>query len=441
MTNNYMGFDKFVWFQGVVEDRGDPLMLGRCKVRCLGFHDENKQTSPTENLPWAHPIQPLTSTAMSGMGETPLGPVEGTWVVGFFRDGNTAQEPIIFGVIAGIPGEGPDRTKGFNDPRIPEEAPHGTFPKEDQAIHGLNEPDTNRLARNEEDYTHAIFETKDACFVIEPKGAQSRKADGDNCKGVTQATVLTNEHPTVPVTPAKIWDEPLTTSTFVQNDEGEDVPRYKALYPYNHVYESESGHIMEYDDTKYAERIHEYHKTGTFFEIDASGTKSTRIVANNYTIVAGTNDVSIRGDCNLTIDGNATTYIKKDWNIHVGGNKTEYVIGNVVEKYACNHSTYVGNDHTLVVSGNSSIEVCKNLHEYTHLLRQDIVDGNREDTYGSVHIHKVAQQYYSTSGDKMVITSSDNLYAYGQEIHLNLSVDHPADTPAGWQGPTLVCSG
>ncbi len=100
MTNNYMGFDKFVWFQGVVEDRGDPLMLGRCKVRCLGFHDENKQKSPTENLPWAHPIQPLTSTAMSGMGETPLGPVEGTWVVGFFRDGNTAQEPIIFGVIS-----------------------------------------------------------------------------------------------------------------------------------------------------------------------------------------------------------------------------------------------------------------------------------------------------------------------------------------------------
>lgn len=31
-----------------------------------------------------HPVQPMTSAAMSGIGTTPLGPVEGTWVVGFF---------------------------------------------------------------------------------------------------------------------------------------------------------------------------------------------------------------------------------------------------------------------------------------------------------------------------------------------------------------------
>ena len=43
MDNNYfMGLDGFVWFTGVVEDRNDPAKLGRVRVRCVGFHTENK---------------------------------------------------------------------------------------------------------------------------------------------------------------------------------------------------------------------------------------------------------------------------------------------------------------------------------------------------------------------------------------------------------------
>ena len=34
---------------------------------------------------------------------------------------------------------------------------------------------------------------------------------------------------------------------------------YNARYPFNNVYESESGHIMEYDDTPGAERISQFH--------------------------------------------------------------------------------------------------------------------------------------------------------------------------------------
>ena len=34
----FMGTNGFVWWQGVVEDRQDPLQLGRCRVRILGWH-------------------------------------------------------------------------------------------------------------------------------------------------------------------------------------------------------------------------------------------------------------------------------------------------------------------------------------------------------------------------------------------------------------------
>ena len=53
MKRNFMGFDGFTWFQGVVEDHNDPEQIGRVKVRCLGIHTEDKETLPTEDLPWA----------------------------------------------------------------------------------------------------------------------------------------------------------------------------------------------------------------------------------------------------------------------------------------------------------------------------------------------------------------------------------------------------
>ena len=99
----FMGKDGFVWWQGVVEDRHDPLYLGRCRIRILGWHTEDKADMPTEALPWAYPVQPILSAAQTGVGISPTGPVEGTWVVGFYRDGEQAQEPVFFGTLGGIP--------------------------------------------------------------------------------------------------------------------------------------------------------------------------------------------------------------------------------------------------------------------------------------------------------------------------------------------------
>lgn len=92
--------DGFNWWIGVVEDRMDPEKLGRIRVRIFGYHTDNKVILPTKDLPWALPIQPITSAAISGIGSSPLGPVEGTWVIGFFLDGEDMQQPAVFGTIA-----------------------------------------------------------------------------------------------------------------------------------------------------------------------------------------------------------------------------------------------------------------------------------------------------------------------------------------------------
>lgn len=100
MMHRIFNKDGFNWWIGVVEDRMDPEKLGRVRVRIFGYHTDDKSSIPTKDLPWAVPIQPITSAAISGLGTTPVGPLEGTWVIGFFLDGEDCQQPAIFGTIA-----------------------------------------------------------------------------------------------------------------------------------------------------------------------------------------------------------------------------------------------------------------------------------------------------------------------------------------------------
>ena len=284
--NYFMGMDGFVWFTGVVEDRNDPSKLGRVKVRCLRLHTESKVDIPTEDLPWAHIMQSTNNPSMQGLGNTPTFLVEGTWVVGFFLDAVEKQQPLIMGTLPGIPQAVADTTKGFNDP-------NGTYPSE-KITHSnlpIKESDVNRLARNDTDQSHAVVAAKN--------------------------TAKTSTVPTA--NSSTTWNEPDSA--------------YDASYPKNHVLETESGHIKEFDDTTDKERIHEYHKKGTFYEIDKDGNKSTRIVGDNYEVVAGSDFVNIKGTANLTIDSNCNTYIKGNWNIQVDGTKTEVVTGAVSETY------------------------------------------------------------------------------------------------------------
>jgi hypothetical protein len=100
------GFDRFIPFFGVVEDRNDPLCVGRCKIRIFGVHPEDKTLVTTDQLPWAYPVMPIVGNpASGGSGHSAVGPVVGTHVLGFFADGIDRQQPFFFGVIAGGTGQ------------------------------------------------------------------------------------------------------------------------------------------------------------------------------------------------------------------------------------------------------------------------------------------------------------------------------------------------
>lgn len=105
------------WFTAVVEDINDPLQMGRVRVRCFNYHSGSQTDIPTQDLPWATCILPVTCAATSGIGQSATGLVPGTWVFGFFRDGNELQDPVVIGSIASATASFPDGVgRGFADP-------------------------------------------------------------------------------------------------------------------------------------------------------------------------------------------------------------------------------------------------------------------------------------------------------------------------------------
>jgi hypothetical protein len=93
--DQFIGGD-FTWFIGSIVDINDPLLSNRVKVMPYGYYNH---TIPAEKLPWSTVMMPNTSSSYKGYGANHELMV-GSWVVGFFRDGPSAQDAIILGSIS-----------------------------------------------------------------------------------------------------------------------------------------------------------------------------------------------------------------------------------------------------------------------------------------------------------------------------------------------------
>ena len=320
---DYAGLNGFVWWHGVVEDINDPLKIGRVRVRILGWHTENKTDYgiPTKDLPWAQVMQPITSAAMTGIGTSPTGVLQGSWVIGFFLDGHNAQQPLVMGTYGGI--QKPDILVGTTIPyddtkkkvtsnslmnyELGFRDPNGIYPTEGR----MNEPDTNRLARNENVEWTIVKKKKDTVVGCD--------------------TALYGH-----------WQEPPTP--------------YAAQYPYNHVTETKSGHIFEIDDTPSSERIHTYHKSGTFNEVHPNGSLVHKVVGNEWNITLNDKMIYVAGNTTLNSDkmlkirvgasggGNFEIETEGDMRVLVKGNTVMETKGNFLHK--------VGGKYTVASDGN-----------------------------------------------------------------------------------------
>ena len=289
----FMGKDGFHWFIGVVEDRNDPLKVGRVRVRAVGYHTENKTILPTEDLPWATVMTSTESSGMSGLGTTPHFLVLGTHIVGFFRDVD-CQEPVILGALPGAPGQYGNPNVGFADPTRRSEDTSEVDYNRSYYPKTPEESDINELARGVLTATNPNF--REGTRHVEVAAA-----------GRDQFTVPTvNEDLTIDAVTFNTFSEPR-----VANSDNTISGTYKPTYPLNHVYETETGHLMEFDDTPDHARINIFHNSGTYMELSKNGTRVNHTAGDEHN-TALNRFTNIKDNETLTVNGSMKILVNTD---------------------------------------------------------------------------------------------------------------------------------
>jgi hypothetical protein len=246
MAHYHLG-DTFRWFIARVIDIKDPEKMGRVQIRVI--HEQTGELGKkvdqygflNEELLWAYPISAIQSASLSwkkvvelekfetpdwvdAVGLSPTGIAVGTYAFGFYLDGYEQNIPMIFGTY--------HKQSIFPEPGTKiEEMLQDTPAEEDYKYH-----DVSALAKG---------------FFEDP---------------ITEEGGPGQTLPKEPYEYSKLWrdekDDPLAITTV------DEMPTaYNTEYPYNLTYTTKSGHAIELDDTPGHERMHMWHRSGTYEEI------------------------------------------------------------------------------------------------------------------------------------------------------------------------------
>jgi hypothetical protein len=180
ISPNFLGRESFRWFIGVVSEycQVQESNVGggyKAKVRIIGYHPDTPDKLKEDELPWAHVLVPLNMGTGTGGVACYNIPRGGETVIGFFLDGDNAQQPVIIGgLFSGYNIEHPNTfkegTKGYNP-----------FRPEKSAINSYN--------RSSKTGKTADTKTK-APLVPDPEGNITRT--GDNGKQEKESAAAKN---------------------------------------------------------------------------------------------------------------------------------------------------------------------------------------------------------------------------------------------------------
>lgn len=416
-----MIYGQMQWWVGVVEDRNDPMKVGRYKVRILGYHTEDKAVLPTADLPWAVTMQPVGSAAISGIGNSGTGLVNGTQVVGFFTDGENEQLPIIMGSLGGVDTVKANTQKGFSDP-------DGVYPLNEKGVgrNTLDESSLSRLARGGDDAEqHKSLGARRANRITEIPFAQPSQFEGV----FDTAPTVKNKSETDDGVPR--WDEP----------HPQGVEKSVSEYPYNKVRETESGNIEEFDDTPGAERIHTYHLSGSFDEIHPDGSHVQKIVGDDFELVYkdktlyvdGNLNISVKGDVNMKVDGNKIEDINGDVYTTIRGGRFTKVSGNdILDVISDQKTTVEGSRYTLINCASADPSITLPIVGSVPAGQDSLVvkgssinqiGGRKNEQIGNTYVMSAMAgiKYFSNLGSMEVMTLKNVNIATGITGQINLS--------------------
>jgi len=200
LKSNFVGKDGFRWWVGQVAPasvQGEQLAPkdggsswgNRLKVRIMGYHPFSKADLADEDLPWANIMLPSTSGTGGANFTASVALRPGDVVIGFFLDGETAQQPVILGAFSrtsDVPQSLPSESIGFvpftgYTDKIP--APNGTLK--------ANESGSTETTAQESPVTRKVGAGEDKISASSTLGKSSIPADScaDNFIGKVSASL------------------------------------------------------------------------------------------------------------------------------------------------------------------------------------------------------------------------------------------------------------
>lgn len=184
------------------------------------------------------------------------------------------------------------------------------------------------------------------------------------------------------------------------NNISEPIVAGRAEYPWNQAHESRSGHLIEIDDTPGSERLHWYHRTGTYTEMQPEGDHVTKSVKDKYVFV-NQNDF---------------------WD--VGGDQTTKIAGTMLEKIGSTKTTKVGS--TYFIEAPESLQVNTPEANFSEVVNCKILSAK--------YIRMARGAGNGEFGNVADIKSRDSCHADYSIHSTSLGYDGSARIPGSWYG-------
>lgn len=162
---------------------------------------------------------------------------------------------------------------------------------------------------------------------------------------------------------------------------------YNAKYPYNHVTESSSGHVIELDDTPNHERVHIYHKSGSFVEFHPDGKLVIKSINDNFTVALQDYNLYCDGELNIVCKNNANIVAKGDVNVSTENNFNLNAVGNVLIntsgkfEVSADNGIFLNSPNNIGLTSNGKVfvEASGNISTKTNSDLINVVNGNKVD--------------------------------------------------------------
>jgi len=169
---------------------------------------------------------------------------------------------------------------------------------------------------------------------------------------------------------------------------------YNAEYPFNKVIQTESGHIIEMDDTPGSERLHIYHKNGTFIELDQSGSVVAKTKGNQYRFVDKNDHLSVGGQARISISG--------DMKVYCAANVTMEVDGDVNLKCF--------NDITAQASGKIDLAAIEEINIHSANINIEAEDYINQKAGGNIYIGAVNSINNDCTNGNIFVSAKDSIH-------------------------------